>query len=67
MEWCHTSSNQSHFGVEGVVSVSVLFLHLAFEDNRSTNFDLTSTENVVQEAGMEWDGLKLITVFWSSR
>lgn len=50
------------------MSVSVvLFLHLVFEDNRSTNFDLTFTENVVQEVGMEWDGLKLIIVFWSSR
>lgn len=37
----------------------------SLEDNRSTYFDLIFRENVVQEIGIEWNGLKLIIVFWS--
>lgn len=47
----------------GGVSVSlVLFMH-SLEDNRSTYFDLTFSESVVQETGIEWYGLKLIIMF----
>ena len=37
----------------------------SFEDNRSSYFDLTFSENVVPEAGMERNDLNLITPFRS--
>lgn len=56
--------------VDGVgVSVSCVIYALNLEDNTSTYVDLTVftfSENTVQEADVEWDGLRLIIMLWSN-
>lgn len=68
MGWCHLLKAVLVGGVG--VSVSHVIYALSLEGNTSIYIDLTIltfSENIVQEAGIEWDGLRLVIRYWSNR